>query len=152
MIWIPGGTFRMGSDHHYIEERPAHKVEVDGFWMDRYPVTNDRFRTFVEATGHVTFAEIPPKAEDYPGALPEMLYSGSLVFFKPEGPVDRQNIGNWWRYEPGADWRHPREHLSALAHAGNGGPASGDRNRGRHQHDLRRRQERRCGRSRSRCG
>src|SRR5262245_30423259 len=80
MIWIPGGTFRMGSDQHYPEERPAHRVTVDGFWMDRAPVTNEQFARFVEATGHVTFAEITPKAEDYPGAVPEMLFAASLVF------------------------------------------------------------------------
>ena len=66
MVWIPGGTFLMGSDKHYPEERPAHRVTVDGFWIDRVPVTNERFGAFVEHTGHVTFAEIPPKAEDYP--------------------------------------------------------------------------------------
>ncbi len=114
LLWIPGGTFRMGSDEHYAEERPVHRVTVDGFWMDRYPVTNERFAKFVEATGHVTFAEIPPKAEDYPGALPEMLYAGSLVFVKPKGPVDRRNIGNWWQYLKGADWRHPQGPQSSL--------------------------------------
>src|SRR4029453_4999009 len=70
MVWIPGGTFLMGSDKHYPEERPAHRVTVGGFFMDRMPVTNERFRRFVEATGHVTFAEIPPNPDDYPGALP----------------------------------------------------------------------------------
>jgi len=95
MVWIPGGTFRMGSEKHYPEERPVHRVTVDGFWMDRYPVTNERFARFVEETKHVTFAEIPPRAEDYPGALPEMLYAGSLVFIKPGGPVDLRQIGNW---------------------------------------------------------
>ena len=68
MVWIPGGTFRMGSDQHYPEEAPVHEVTVDGFWMDRFTVTNREFRRFVEATGYVTFAEKPPRAEDYPGA------------------------------------------------------------------------------------
>ena len=63
MAWIPGGTFRMGSDSHYPEEAPAHRVTVDGFWMDRTPVTNRDFRKFVNATGHVTFAEIAPGPE-----------------------------------------------------------------------------------------
>ena len=107
MVWIPGGTFAMGSDAHYRDERPVHRVTVDGFWMDRYPVTNRRFRKFVEATSHVTFAEIPPRADEYPGAKPEMLYAGSLVFVKPSGPVDRRDIGNWWQYLRDADWRHP---------------------------------------------
>ena len=114
MVWIPGGTFGMGSDKHYPEERPVHKVTVDGFWIDKYPVTNDRFARFVAETGHVTFAEIPPNPKDYPGALPHMLYAGSMVFFKPNGPVSRENIGNWWSYERGADWRHPRGAKSSI--------------------------------------
>ena len=107
MIWIPGGTFAMGSDKHYPEERPVHRVAVDGFWMDRTPVTNERFARFIEATGHVTFAEIPPRPEDYPGALPHMLYAGSLVFVQPSGPVDTRDFTNWWQFMKGADWRHP---------------------------------------------
>jgi formylglycine-generating enzyme required for sulfatase activity len=97
----------MGSDTHYPEERPVHRVSVDGFWIDRSPVTNDRFARFIEATGHVTFAEIPPDQAQYPGALPHMLYAGSLVFVKPDGPVDRRNFANWWTFMRGADWRHP---------------------------------------------
>src|SRR5262245_27672859 len=80
MVWVPGGTFRMGSDRHYPEEKPAHRVTVDGFWIDTGPVTNARFARFVAETGHRTFAEIPPDPADYPGALPEMLFAGSLVF------------------------------------------------------------------------
>jgi formylglycine-generating enzyme required for sulfatase activity len=114
MVWIPGGTFRMGSDKHYPEERPAHRVSVDGFWIDRYPVTNARFERFVVETGHVTFAEIPPDPRDYPGALAEMLYAGSLVFVKPDGPVDQRNIQNWWHFMRGADWRHPHGPESSL--------------------------------------
>src|SRR5262245_54333877 len=91
MVWIPGGTFQMGSSKHYPEERPIHKVAVDGFWIDRYPVTNEAFARFVAETGHVTYAEIPPKADDYPGAKPEMLYAGSLVFTKTGGPVERND-------------------------------------------------------------
>jgi formylglycine-generating enzyme required for sulfatase activity len=104
----------MGSDKHYPEERPAHRVSVDGFWIDRYPVTNARFERFVAATNHVTFAEIPPDPRDYPGALPHMLYAGSLVFTKPQGPVDRRNIGHWWQYMRGADWRHPQGPHSSI--------------------------------------
>jgi formylglycine-generating enzyme len=107
MVWIAGGEFEMGSDKHYPEERPAHRVRVDGFWMDHSPVTNARFSRFVEATGHQTFAELPPKPEDYPGALPEMLYAGSLVFVKPPGRVDLRDIRNWWQFTRAADWRHP---------------------------------------------
>ena len=107
MIGIAGGTFLMGSDKHYPEERPAHRVSVDGFSIDRIPVTNERFRKFVEATGHVTFAEIPPNPDDYPGALPHMLYAGSLVFVKPPGPVDLRDMRQWWQFVRGADWQHP---------------------------------------------
>lgn len=97
----------MGSDRHYPEERPVHRVTVDGFWMDRYPVTNARFARFVEATGYQTFAETVPNAEDYPGALPAMLVAGSLVFVQPASPVDLTDVRNWWHYVRGADWRHP---------------------------------------------
>jgi formylglycine-generating enzyme required for sulfatase activity len=107
MVWVPGGTFHMGSDRHYPEERPAHRVTVDPFWIDRFPVTNARFARFVAATNHVTFAEIPPKPADYPGALPEMIYAGSVVFEPPPGPVDLKGPATWWRFVQGADWRHP---------------------------------------------
>lgn len=107
MLWIPGGTFLMGSDDHYPEEAPAHRVRVDGFWMDRAPVTNEAFARFVEATGYVTEAERPPDPRAYPGILPEMLYAGSLVFTSPPGPVGLSDFRNWWRFERGADWRHP---------------------------------------------
>jgi formylglycine-generating enzyme required for sulfatase activity len=114
MVWIPGGTFRMGSDKHYPEEAPAHRVTVDGFWIDCTPVTNREFRKFVNATGYVTFAEIPPKAEDYPGALPHMLYAGSLVFAPPNRPVDLRNWSQWWKFLRGADWRHPNGRNSTI--------------------------------------
>ena len=107
VAWVPGGTFQMGSDKHYPEERPVHRVTVDGFWMDRSPVTNERFARFVEATGYKTFAEIVPNIEDYPGALPDQLFAGSLVFIKPPDPVDLHDIRNWWHWTKGADWRHP---------------------------------------------
>ena len=108
MVWIPGGTYQMGSEEHYPEERPVHRVTVDGFWMDRTPVTNAMFQPFVAATGHVTFAEIPPNPADYPGAKKELLHPGSLVFVKPPNPVDLRDFQNWWRFVLGADWRHPR--------------------------------------------
>src|SRR5271156_5876162 len=87
MEWIPGGTFRMGSDRHYPEEAPAHRATVAPFWIDRTPVTNRQFRQFVEATGYVSYAEIAPDPKDYPGALPHMLKPGSLVFTPPPCPV-----------------------------------------------------------------
>jgi sulfatase modifying factor 1 len=107
MILIPGGAFRMGSDRHYPEEAPVHRVTVDSFWIDRTPVTNRQFRKFVEATGYVTFAEIAPDPKDYPGALPHMLKAGSLVFTPPSHPVDLSHCSNWWRFEFGANWRRP---------------------------------------------
>jgi formylglycine-generating enzyme required for sulfatase activity len=107
MVYVRGGTFRMGSDRHYPEEAPAHRVAVDAFWMDRHPVTNRKFREFVKATGHVTFAEIAPDPKDYPGALPHLLFTGSLVFKKPDHPVDLRNWAEWWTFLKGADWRHP---------------------------------------------
>ena len=108
MVWIPGGTFRMGSDRHYPEEAPVHRVTVDGFWMDRTPVTNASFQKFVAATGHVTFAEIAPNPAQYPDARPELLHPGSLVFVKPRTPVDLGDFHNWWTFMLGADWKHPR--------------------------------------------
>jgi sulfatase modifying factor 1 len=107
MIRIPGGTFRMGSDNHYPEEAPAHRVKVDPFWIDRYPVTNRQFREFVRATGHITFAELAPDPKDYPGALPHMLYAGSLTFSPPDSPVNLRDWSNWWTFLKGASWRHP---------------------------------------------
>jgi sulfatase modifying factor 1 len=107
MVFILGGTFRMGSDKHYPEEAPVHRVAVNGFWIDRTPVTNREFRKFVEATGYVTFAEIKPDPKDYPGALPHMLKAGSLVFSPPDHPVDLRNFANWWTFMFGANWRRP---------------------------------------------
>ena len=107
MLWIPGGTFRMGSNDHYPEEAPVHRVTVDGFWIDRTPVTNRQFKQFVRATGHVTTAEIAPDPKDYPGALPHMLYAGSLVFVPPRSAVDLRDWSQWWTFLKGADWRHP---------------------------------------------
>ena len=101
MIWIPGGTFRMGSDDHYPEEAPVHRVTVDGFWIDRTPVTNRQFKAFVKATGHVTFAEIPPDPKDYPGALPHMLYAGSLVFTPPPSVTNLRDWSQWWTFHEG---------------------------------------------------
>jgi len=107
MVFVPGGVFRMGSDMHYPEEAPAHRVCVDSFWMDRTPVTNRQFRKFIQTTSYVTFAEIPPDPKDYPGALPHMLYVGSLVFEPPAGAVDLRDWSQWWTFLKGADWRHP---------------------------------------------
>jgi formylglycine-generating enzyme len=107
MVWITGGTFRMGSDRHYPEEAPAHTVTVDGFWIDPTPVTNRQFRAFVNATGYTTVAELPPDPMEYPGALAHMLKAGSLVFTPPRGPVDLRDWSSWWQFKFGANWRRP---------------------------------------------
>jgi formylglycine-generating enzyme len=107
MIWLPGGTFRMGSDRFYPQEAPVHRVAVDGFWIDATPVTNRQFKEFVKATDHVTVAETAPDPKDYPGALPHMLLAGSLVFSPPPHPVDLGDWSQWWLFLKGADWRHP---------------------------------------------
>src|SRR5438876_3154764 len=83
LVWIPGGTFLMGSDKHYPEEAPAHQVAVGGFWMDKYTVTNREFARFVEAAGYVTLAEKPANPADYPGAKLELLAPSSVMFKKP---------------------------------------------------------------------
>jgi len=115
MVHIPGGVFRMGSDRHYPEEAPSHLVKVDGFWIDRTPVTNREFRKFVNATGYVTFAEIAPDAKDYPGALPHMLKAGSLVFTPPKSAVDLNDWSQWWTFKFGADWRRPYGPRSSIS-------------------------------------
>ena len=117
MAWIEGRTFLMGSDRHYPEEAPAHRVTVDSFWIDRFLVTNADFARFVADTGYVTLAEKPPRAEDYPGAQPDMLVAASVVFRKPTQRVQLDNVYNWWTYVPGADWRHPRGPRSSIRDA-----------------------------------
>ena len=107
MTWIPGGTFRMGSNDHYPEEAPAHRARVDGFWIDTTPVTNAQFKRFVRATGHVTVAERKPDPTQYPDARPEMLFAGSLVFDPRPGITDLRDWSQWWNFRAGADWRHP---------------------------------------------
>ncbi|MCY1023650.1 formylglycine-generating enzyme family protein [Pyxidicoccus sp. MSG2] len=120
MTWVPGGTYWMGSDRHYPEEAPAHQVTVTGFWMDRFTVTNMQYARFVDATRYVTVAERPLNPADYPGALPELLVPGSLVFQKAIGRVDLRDYSRWWAYVPGACWRHPE------------GPGSNLKGRGKH--------------------
>jgi formylglycine-generating enzyme required for sulfatase activity len=114
MVWIPGGTFIMGSNKHYPEEAPAHIVTVEGFWMDQFTVTNRQFSRFVEETDYITFCEKPPNPDDYPGAKPEMLVPASVVFQKPAQRVDLSNPYNWWGYVAGANWRHPRGPESSI--------------------------------------
>jgi len=100
LVKIPGGAFRMGSTSFYPEEAPIHTVEVAAFAIERHPVTNAHFAEFVAATGYVTVAEQDP--DPVFAAEP-----GALVFTPTAGPVDLRDWRQWWRWEPGASWRHP---------------------------------------------
>jgi sulfatase modifying factor 1 len=117
MHWIPAGEFTMGTDasHGMVNERPAHRVRVSGFWMDEHPVTNAEFARFVDATGYVTTAEKAPDWEDLKKQLPpgtpkpdaSVLVAGSAVFVAPSGPVPLTDVAAWFQWTPGASWRHP---------------------------------------------
>jgi formylglycine-generating enzyme required for sulfatase activity len=119
MVWIPGGEFSMGAadpqgaDQNQVgmqatgDSRPIHRVYVDGFWMDATEVTNKEFAAFVRATAYVTVAERTPRAEDFPGAPPENLVAGSVVFSPPDHAVPLNDHFQWWAYAKGANWRHP---------------------------------------------
>jgi sulfatase modifying factor 1 len=107
MVRVEGGTYGMGSDEFYPEERPVHRVTVDDFWIDEHPVTAADFRRFVRDTGYTTVAERPLDPADYPDAEPELLVPGSLVFRKQSGPVSLDDFRNWWEYVPGAFWKKP---------------------------------------------
>jgi formylglycine-generating enzyme len=111
--WIDGGEFLMGSDLE-PEEQPVHRVRVDGFWMDTCAVTNEQYGRFVAETGWVTVAERPLDPTDYPGAPPENLVAGSLVFTPTAGPVDLRHLAQWWTWVPGASWRHPEGPASSV--------------------------------------
>ena len=129
MVWIPGGEFSMGADGPTMElcggpdgtqdAQPVHRVYVDAFWMDTTEVTNATFAQFVAATQYVTVAERRPRAEDYPGAPAELLVPGSVVFTAPSEVVSFKNPSAWWRYVPGANWRHPEGPGSSLVGRGN---------------------------------
>jgi formylglycine-generating enzyme required for sulfatase activity len=118
MVWVPGGEFQMGTDQPsaWPDERPTHRVRIDGFWMDATEVTNASFRAFVDATGYVTTAEQTPDLEEImsqvpPGTPPpeeDVLVPGTLVFTPPAEAVKLDNYAQWWRWTPGANWRHPR--------------------------------------------
>lgn len=107
MRGVSPGTFAMGSEEFYPEERPVHRVEFDGFWVDEHPVTVADLRGFVKATGYVTWAERKPDPEVYPDADPALLAPGSLVFRATSGPVDLRDVRNWWEWTPVAFWRRP---------------------------------------------
>jgi formylglycine-generating enzyme len=114
MAWVPDGTFRMGSEDFYPEERPVREVAVDGFWIDRHEVTVADFREFVSATGYRTVAERPLDPADFPGAELEKLVPGSLVFHMTDGPVDLHDYFAWWGYMPGACWGTPEGEGSSV--------------------------------------
>jgi formylglycine-generating enzyme required for sulfatase activity len=124
MAWIPGGTFLMGTNdkESFPNERPAHLVDVQGFWMDEHDVTNAEFARFVEATGHVTTAEHPINWEDLkkevapgtPKPDDSALAPGSLVFTPTSGPVALNDLSAWWRWVHGANWRHPEGPESSI--------------------------------------
>jgi formylglycine-generating enzyme required for sulfatase activity len=107
MVFVQGGKFTMGSDRHFSEEKPARTVVVSSFWIDTHEVTNAQFDLFVKATGYVTVAERPVDASKYPGAQPDLLKPGGLVFHQPETLKDVTDYTKWWRYTPGAYWRQP---------------------------------------------
>jgi formylglycine-generating enzyme required for sulfatase activity len=116
MVFVRGGTFLMGSNLHYPEEQPPRYATVSGFWIDRTEVTNAQFAAFVAATGYKTIAERGLDKKDYPDLPPEALVPGSMVFSEP--PKDariRMDVTEWWRYVPGADWRHPDGPNSSIA-------------------------------------
>ena len=107
MVEIPPGSFRMGSAGFYPEEAPVRELQLDGFAIDRAPVTVEQFAHFVQETGHRTLAERAPSAADYPDADPALLVAGSAVFHPTPGPVVLDDPSRWWAYVPGANWRHP---------------------------------------------
>ena len=117
MRWIPPGEFTMGTDNpnSMANERPGHRVQVAGFWMDETTVTNAQFERFVKATGYVTTAEKKPEWEELKKQVPpgtpkpdaSQLVPGSLVYTPPDHPVPLDDMANWWRWVPGANWRHP---------------------------------------------
>jgi formylglycine-generating enzyme len=125
MMWIPGGEFLMGSDDPLAKpnERPAHEVRIQGFWLDRAPVTNAQFAAFVTATRYVTTAERAPdwetlKVQLSPGTprpAAGALVPGAMVFVGTDRPVDLDDYTQWWRYVPGASWRHPQGPDSSIA-------------------------------------
>ena len=125
MVLVPGGEFSMGCEdptgnlcggHETMNDaRPIHRVFVDAFWMDQTDVINEQFARFVQATGYVTMAEQKPRAGGFPGVPADALVPGALVFTPPGQPVALDDFRQWWRYVPGANWRHPLGPASDLA-------------------------------------
>ena len=125
MVWVPGGTFKMGADNDQAlpDEYPKHPVTVSGFWIDRTEVTNAQFAAFVRATGYVTTAERKPDWNELKKQLPpgtekpdaSLLVPASLVFSPPDHPVDLNDYSVWWEWKKGASWRHPHGPGSSIA-------------------------------------
>lgn len=118
MAFIEGGSFQMGSDQ-FVDAQPIHRVHVSSFYMDTHEVTNDQFARFVAATNYITVAERPLNPKDYPGVPVDKLVPGSGVFTPPGHPVSLANPMAWWRYVPGANWRHPKGPGSSIKGKGN---------------------------------
>ena len=115
MVWVPAGSLKMGAADGLPDELPLHEVSVDGFWMDATEVTNEQFEKFVRATRYVTVAERQPDAKDFPGAALEMLVPGSVCFHPPAEAVSLENHFAWWKWVPGANWRHPEGPASNIS-------------------------------------
>tara|TARA_A100001011_G_scaffold366627_1_gene419329 strand:+ start:1027 stop:2067 length:1041 start_codon:yes stop_codon:yes gene_type:complete len=124
MVWIPKGNFMMGSEGPQArpDEAPVHRVNVDGFWIDKTEVTNAQFDAFVKATGYETTAEKPVDWEEMKKQLPpgtpkphdSLLQASSLTFKATNGPVDLNNYAAWWEWKPKASWRNPRGKGSSI--------------------------------------
>jgi len=121
MVWISGKAFLKGAVPHdslaMPNERPAHKVVVDGFFMDVYEVTNAAFKKFVDATNYKTIAERPINWDEMKKQLPpgapkphdSIMQPGSLVFKKAKSSLTNlYDFSQWWEWKIGANWKHPK--------------------------------------------
>ncbi len=129
MIWVPGGSFMMGSNDKMArnDEKPKHKVQLDGFWISETPVTNNQFAAFVNVTNYKTTAETPPSLEDIMSQLPkdtprppkELLVAGSLTFVQSDQPANPISSIDWWQWSPQISWKNPRGKDSSIDNLGN---------------------------------
>jgi formylglycine-generating enzyme required for sulfatase activity len=125
MVRVPGGVYMLGTDDQSApdRERPAHRVRIDSFWIDRTEVTNAQFAVFVRATGYITVAERPIVWEELAKQLPpdterppdSLLQPGSLVFIAPSTSVPLDDVRGWWQWVIGASWQHPEGPGSRIA-------------------------------------
>jgi len=117
MVLIPAGEFEMGASDNEgrADEYPKHKVKLSSFWIDITEVTNASFKKFVDATGYITLAEKKPDWEEMKKQLPpgtpkppdSVFVPASLVFYQPKAVQNLNDVSQWWRWEKGADWKHP---------------------------------------------